>query len=154
MLVVLLVVSSDSSSSVSVSSSCSGSSACCCTTSILSSAWKEKLKYMACLGIYICLLAFVPMLGIYVVVGHRADVSCRFWKPPRAGEVLPKFSIKSNLFCIPRLLDAISKFQNCFPGLLTHAISAPLCSFRPRVPINPLVRHRVILLFLHHRLIG
>jgi uncharacterized membrane protein YhaH (DUF805 family) len=27
---------------------------------------------------YICLLAFVPMFGIYVVVGHRAYVSCRF----------------------------------------------------------------------------
>ena len=46
---------------------------------------------------YICLLAFVPMFGIYVVVGHRAYVSCRFWKPPRAGEVLPKFSMDYNL---------------------------------------------------------
>jgi hypothetical protein len=31
-------------------------------------------------------------------VGLRAVVSCRFWKPPRAGEVLPKFLTKSNLF--------------------------------------------------------
>ena len=30
------------------------------------------------------------MFGIYVVVGHHAYVSCRFWKPPRAGEVMPK----------------------------------------------------------------
>ena len=29
----------------------------------------------------------------YVVVGHRAvHFSCRFLKPPRAGEVLPNFS--------------------------------------------------------------
>ena len=33
-----------------------------------------------------------------VDVGVDAVVSCRFWKPPRAGEVLPKFSIESNLF--------------------------------------------------------
>ena len=33
-----------------------------------------------------------------VDVGVHAVVSCRFWKPPRAGEVLPKFSIESNLF--------------------------------------------------------
>ena len=33
-----------------------------------------------------------------VDVGVRAIVSYRFWKPPRAGEVLPKFSIESNLF--------------------------------------------------------
>jgi hypothetical protein len=44
-------------------------------------------------------------LWLYVIAGHRAvelcvDVShradsfiCRFYKPPRAGEVLPKFSI-------------------------------------------------------------
>ena len=58
---------------------------------------ERELKYMTRLGIYICLLAFVPMFGIYVVVGHRAYVSCRFWKPLRAGEVLPKFSMDSNL---------------------------------------------------------
>ena len=39
-------------------------------------------------------------VGVRVVVdvGVCAVVSCRFWKPPRAGEVLPKFSIESNLF--------------------------------------------------------
>jgi hypothetical protein len=37
-------------------------------------------------------------INIYVVVGHRAVVSCRFWKPHRAGEVLPKFSIDSLMF--------------------------------------------------------
>jgi hypothetical protein len=31
---------------------------------------------------------------ICVDVSHRADTFiCRFWKPPRTGEVLPKFSI-------------------------------------------------------------
>jgi hypothetical protein len=30
---------------------------------------------------------------VYLCVGHNADTFiCRFWKPPRAGEVLPKFS--------------------------------------------------------------
>ena len=37
-------------------------------------------------------------LRVVVDVGVRAVVSCRFWKPSRAGEVLPKFSIESNLF--------------------------------------------------------
>jgi hypothetical protein len=33
-------------------------------------------------------------LHICVDVSHRVDTFiCRFWKPPRAGEVLPKFSI-------------------------------------------------------------
>jgi hypothetical protein len=31
-------------------------------------------------------------------VGLPAVLSCRFWKPPHAREVLPKFSIESNLF--------------------------------------------------------
>ena len=38
----------------------------------------------------------------YVVVGHRAvHFSCRFLKPPRAGEVLPNFSTKAtcSFFC-------------------------------------------------------
>jgi hypothetical protein len=34
------------------------------------------------------------VVEIYVVVSHRADTFiCRFYKPPHAGEVLPKFSI-------------------------------------------------------------
>ena len=39
-------------------------------------------------------------VGVHAIVddGVRAVVSCRFWKPPRAGEVLLKFSIESNLF--------------------------------------------------------
>ena len=41
-------------------------------------------------------MAFVPMFGIHVVVGLRANVFCRFWEPLRAGEVLPKFSMESN----------------------------------------------------------
>ena len=35
----------------------------------------------------LCLSAFVP----FVIVGLRAVVFCRFWKPPRVGEVVPKF---------------------------------------------------------------
>jgi hypothetical protein len=40
-------------------------------------------------------------VGTYVVVGLRAYVLCRFWEPPRAGEVVPKFSIDTNVlsFC-------------------------------------------------------
>jgi hypothetical protein len=37
-------------------------------------------------------------LDVYVVVGHRVVVSCRFWKPHRVGEVLPKFYIYSIMF--------------------------------------------------------
>jgi hypothetical protein len=34
------------------------------------------------------------VVEICVVVSHRADTFiCRFYKPPRAGEVLPEFSI-------------------------------------------------------------
>jgi len=40
------------------------------------------------------------MFGIYVVVGHRVYVSCRFRKPPCSGEVLPNFSLDSNLLPI------------------------------------------------------
>ena len=31
-------------------------------------------------------------------VGLRAVIFCKFWKPPRVGEVLPKFLIQSNIF--------------------------------------------------------
>jgi hypothetical protein len=34
----------------------------------------------------------------YVDVGHRTVVFCRYSKPPRAGEVLPKFLIDSIIF--------------------------------------------------------
>ena len=45
-------------------------------------------------------LVLCMYVGLRAVVdfGVRAVVSCRFWKPSRAGEVLPKFSIESNLF--------------------------------------------------------
>jgi len=33
---------------------------------------------------------------IYVVVGLHADILCKFWEPPRAGEVLPKFLVETN----------------------------------------------------------
>ena len=50
-----------------------------------------KVHFSLVLCMYVGLRAVVD-------VGIRAVVSCRFWKPPRAGEVLPKFSIESNLF--------------------------------------------------------
>ena len=50
-----------------------------------------KVHFSLVLCMYVGLRAVVD-------VGVRAVVSCRFWKPPRAGEVLPKFSIESNLF--------------------------------------------------------
>ena len=45
-------------------------------------------------------LRAVVIVGLraVVIVGLRAVVFCRFWKPPRAGEVLPKFRIDQNLF--------------------------------------------------------
>jgi hypothetical protein len=42
-------------------------------------------------------LKYMASVGIYVVVGLRAYVFCRFWEPSRAGEVLPKFSIDTNV---------------------------------------------------------
>ena len=37
---------------------------------------------------------------------------------------------------------------------LTHATSYPFCSFRRRVQITPLMRHRMMEPLLHHRVIG
>ena len=58
-----------------------------------------KVHFSLVLCMYVGLHAVVDV-GVRAVVdvGVRAVVSCRFWKPPRAGEVLPKFSIESNLF--------------------------------------------------------
>ena len=58
-----------------------------------------KVHFSLVLCMYVGLRAVVDV-GVRAVVdvGVRAVVSCRFWKPPRAGEVLPKFSIESNLF--------------------------------------------------------
>jgi hypothetical protein len=41
----------------------------------------------------------VVVIGLRVIVnvGPRAYVFYRFWEPPHAGEVLPKFSIDTNL---------------------------------------------------------
>ena len=50
-----------------------------------------KVHFSLVLCMYVGLRAVVD-------VGVRAIVSCRFWKPSHAGEVLPKFSIESNLF--------------------------------------------------------
>ena len=66
-----------------------------------------KVYFSLVLCMYVGLHAVVDVgvravvdVGVRVVVdvGVCAVVSCRFWKPPRAGEVLPKFSIESNLF--------------------------------------------------------
>jgi hypothetical protein len=55
---------------------------------------------------YVLLTAFMPGFGC---VGHhapnvdvslRADFSCRFWKPPCTGEVLPNFSTNSDVFLV------------------------------------------------------
>jgi hypothetical protein len=66
-----------------------------------------KVHFSLVLCMYVGLRAVV-IVGVRVVVDVgvravvdvdlRAVLSCRFWKPPRAGEVLPKFSIESNLF--------------------------------------------------------
>ena len=44
-----------------------------------------------------CCMWFSAIEPLFVDVGLRADLFCRFLKPPRAGEVLPKFSIVTNL---------------------------------------------------------
>ena len=66
-----------------------------------------KVHFSLVLCIYVGVRAVVDV-GVRAVVdvdvravvdiGVRAVVSCRFWKPPLHGEVLPKFSIESNLF--------------------------------------------------------
>ena len=66
-----------------------------------------KVHFSLVLCMYVGLRATVDV-GVHVLVdvgvravvdvGVRAIVSCRFWKPSRAGEVLPKFLIESNLF--------------------------------------------------------
>ena len=60
-----------------------------------------KVYFSLVLCMYVGLRAIVDV-GVHAVVdvGVRAIVSCRFWKPPRVGEVLPKFSIESNLFVL------------------------------------------------------
>ena len=80
---------------------------------------------------YICLLAFVPMFGIYVVVDHRAYVSCRFWKPPRAEEVLPNFLMDSNLlpfYVGEGLVGGTQRPRSSSSALLVclHRITSPL----------------------------
>ena len=59
-----------------------------------------KVHFSLVLCMYVGLRAVVDVgvravvdVGVRAVVdvGVRAVVSCRFWKPPRAGEVLPKF---------------------------------------------------------------
>ena len=66
-----------------------------------------KVYFSLVLCMYVGLRAVVDVsvhavvdVGVRAVVdvGVRAVVSCRFWKSPCAGEVLPKFSIESNLF--------------------------------------------------------
>ena len=66
-----------------------------------------KVHFSLVLCMYVGLRAVVDVgvravvdVGIRAVVDVdvRAVVSCMFWKPPRVGEVLPKFSIESNLF--------------------------------------------------------
>ena len=58
-----------------------------------------KVHFSLVLCMYVGLRAIVDV-GVRAVVDVNvcAVVSCRFWKPPHAGEVLPKFSIESNLF--------------------------------------------------------
>ena len=58
-----------------------------------------KVHFLLMLCMYVGLRATVDVdVRAVVDFGVRAVVSCRFWKPPRTGEVLSKFSIESNLF--------------------------------------------------------
>ena len=66
-------------------------------------------------------LRAVGIVGLRaVVIVGLVPLFLAGWKPPRAGEVLPEFSILS----------------------LTHAISSLLCSLRRRVQTIPLACHR------------
>jgi hypothetical protein len=48
---------------------------------------------------YIC--GCWPSCHVWYICGcwHSCHVFCRFWEPPRAGEVLPKFWVDANHFC-------------------------------------------------------
>ena len=49
---------------------------------------------MHILNIYMCVIAGHRAVELCVEDSHRADsFICRISKPPRAGEVLPKFSV-------------------------------------------------------------
>ena len=71
---------------------------------------ERELKYMAPLDIlvvvglrvhvwYIC--GCWPSCHVWYICGcwPSCHVFCRFWEPPRAGEVLPKFWVDTNHFC-------------------------------------------------------
>jgi hypothetical protein len=58
---------------------------------------KVHFSLVLCMYVGVCVVVDVGV-RVVVDVGLCAVVSCRFWKPPRAGEVLPKFLIESNLF--------------------------------------------------------
>jgi hypothetical protein len=54
--------------------------------------WIEYIYIYIC--VCVCVIVGHRAIEICVVVSHHADTFiCRFYKPPRAGEVLPKFSI-------------------------------------------------------------
>ena len=70
-------------------------------------------------------------INIYLAIGHRAVFvplicglsaivpvfSCRFWKPPRTGEVLPKFLTYSIII----LQSSSSALRSCL-----HSVASPL----------------------------
>ena len=58
---------------------------------------KVHISLVLCMYVGLRVVVDVGVCAV-VDVGVRAVVSCRFWKPPCAGEVPPKFSFESNLF--------------------------------------------------------
>jgi hypothetical protein len=72
-------------------------------------------------------VAFVPYLCCRPLSQH---LSCRFWKPPRAGEVLPKFCTYSAVFCFAEqdLSDGTRSTSACLHRHPSYnwALSLPL----------------------------
>jgi hypothetical protein len=95
-----------------------------------------KVHFSLVLRMYVGLRAVVIIgvraivdVGVRVVVdvGLRAVLSYRFWKPPHAGEVMPKFLIESNLFVfLDYYMQSLSS-KTVFPDY-SHMQSLLLCA--------------------------
>jgi hypothetical protein len=56
--------------------------------------WSIEIKCSFCMWLWLYVIAGHRAVELCMYVSHRADsFICRISKPPRTGEVLPKFSI-------------------------------------------------------------
>ena len=86
-----------------------------------------------------CCMWFSAIEPLFVDVGLRADLFCRFLKPPRAGEVLPNFSIVTNVLPFyagggPGGGTSVTLIASSALRVCLHRVAAPL----HRLTIAPL----------------